>query len=334
MNGPNLNHAMHLTALVLVRLPSLTSNNRTRHPMKHLAFYFLACGLALLFSGCTRPGNQLVGAWSSHDDFSYGDRRCEFFKDGSCFLEPQAQRFSGTWSVLDDGRLKIVVTLGGGPALTIFANVSGDELFLDEGGNVRTAYVREGSPRANEIQASVKKAITERDIQIEAQKRAIAERQAAEARDRERQREAEKLARAQQDERNRVERARKQEAERSLDAAHEAEDHGLYREAVAEYEKAWRLGEPYALNCLAWHYATCKDAKWHDGKKAVEFALQAVKLLPDEITCFGTLAAAYARNGQFDQAIGAQVRALSMGHNVGGEDRLKLYRQRKPYQQK
>jgi len=305
--------------------------------MKHTSFYIICSILTSVFlAGCSKPGSQLIGAWSSHDDFNYGQQRCEFFKDNSGFLE-EGQRLSATWSALDDGRLKIIVTMGGGPGITMFANVTGDELFLDEGGNRRIAYVREGSPKATEIQASINKARSEREVLIEAEKRAQAERYAAQQREEARQREAERVAQAQRQESDRVAREREQEAKRANDAGNEAQNRGLYQDAINEFQRASQFGDPEgtarALNNLAWLYATCKDSTQHNGKKAVELALQATKLKPQETGYFDTLAAAYARNGQFDQAVSTQVRVLSMGYVNGGEDRLKLYRQRKAYQE-
>jgi tetratricopeptide (TPR) repeat protein len=274
-----------------------------------------------------------VGAWSSHSDFEFGTERTEFFKDGACFIESRGQRITGAWAALDDGRLRVTVTLGGGPALTMFATVNGDELVLDAGTNNRTAYVREQSQRASAIQANVQKNISEREIRIEAEKRAVAERQAAADREQERQREAERVAREQRRESDRIERQREQEARRATDAGKEAFKRGLYQEGITEYERAAKLGSALAMNELAWHYATCKDARQHNGKKAVELALQALQSEPDEEDWIDTLAAAYARVGDFDKAVSTMVRALSQGSVRGGEDRLKLYRQRKAYQE-
>jgi hypothetical protein len=161
--------------------------------------------------------------------------------------------------------------------------------------------------------------------QREAEERRAAETRAAEA---------QRVAQAQQEENNRIAREREQEGQRAYDAGTEAFKRGFYPEGVSEYEKSVKFGNANALNQLAWHFATCKDPKQHDGKRAVELALQATKIQPQNAGWLDTLAAAYARNGQFDQAITTQIRALSMQGIFGisgGEERLKLYRQQKAY---
>lgn len=101
------------------------------------------------------------------------------------------------------------------------------------------------------------------------------------------------------------------------------------------YTKAMniKVNDAEAYNNLAWLLATCKDAKYHDGKRAVELALKAVKIAKTNYT-LDTLSAAYARNGQFKKAVTTQQRALSNGQIEGGEARLELYRQKRPYQEK
>lgn len=129
-------------------------------------------------------------------------------------------------------------------------------------------------------------------------------------------------------------REKQQEGEREFDAGLEAYKQGLWELAVAKWEKSWGFGNVDALNNVAWILATCKDAKQHNGKRAVELALKATKLMPDKAYFFGTLAAAYARNGQFEEAIKTQVRALSMGDLPGGKEQLTLYRKGLPFQEK
>ena len=279
----------------------------------------------IMISGCGDPGSKLIGAWSEYSQYEYGKESCEFFKDGSCYFEVSNQRVAGRWSALEDGRIKVEVTksrlFGGTSVMTLFAVVTADELILDGGGDTRGTYVREGSHQAAEIQSAIKKAVEEREIRIEAEKRAQAEK-----------REAERMAREKQREAKREARAKRQEAERALRAGKEAFKRGLYAQGVAECERSWGLGNVDALNYLAWHFATCKDAKQHNGRRAVDLALKLTKLKPEKYE-LGTLAAAYARNGQFKEAVSTQVRALSLGHIGGGENRLKLYRQGRPYQE-
>lgn len=146
--------------------------------------------------------------------------------------------------------------------------------------------------------------------------------------------ENEKNLQAKQREDERMAREKEQEGIRALKAGFEAFKRGLYDLGVSEFEKSWSFGNVEALNGLAWHFATCKDPTQHNGKRAVELALQTLSIKPEEKNYLDTLAAAYARNGQFDEAIRMQVRALSIGHINNGEERLILYRQGQPYQEK
>ena len=60
---------------------------------------------------------------------------------------------------------------------------------------------------------------------------------------------------------------------------------------------------------LAYLYATCKEAKYVDGKKAVAYGLKGTEREPDDFSSWSALAAAYARNNQFDQAIEAATKS-------------------------
>ena len=303
----------------------------------------------IMICGCSNPGSKLIGAWSEYLQYEYGKERVEFFKDGSCCFEVSNQRVAGRWSALEDDRIKVEVTksglFGGTSVMTLFAVVTGDELVLDGGGDNRGTYVRNGSQRATEIQSKIMKAVEERKIRIESEKRALAEKREAERVERKKKQEAKRTAYAKkqeakraayakQQEAKRAAYAKQQEAERAYKAGTEAFKRGLYAQGVAELERSWDLSNNVAaLNDLAWHFATCKDTKQHDGKRAVKLALKVTKLKPER-SYLDTLAAAYARNGQFKQAVITQVRALSLGSIRGGEVRLKLYRQNRPYQEK
>ena len=81
---------------------------------------------------------------------------------------------------------------------------------------------------------------------------------------------------------------------------------GSLNEAIAQYEIAVTLGpqDPHSRNNLGWILATSSDAGIRDGAKAVDFAQQAVALSGGREPQFlRTLAAAYAENGSFPDAI-------------------------------
>ncbi len=86
----------------------------------------------------------------------------------------------------------------------------------------------------------------------------------------------------------------------------------------------------------AWLWATCPDARYRDGKKAIESATMACKLSQWKETPFiDDLAAAYAEAGNFAEAVHWQTKVNSMfadsKDRKSGEGRLRLYRGRKPY---
>lgn len=260
---------------------------------------------------------------------------------------------------MDDGRIKVEIMKagapGGAPLLTILGTINGDELVLDLGGGSKNKFVRDGSNRAEEIQAQVKKAAAEREKKLAAERRAREEirkaklawleqqrkaeqeerkkRWAAEKEAYEKRRAAEQAAYEKRRAAERAEREKQRQAKIAYEAGRVALKHGIYTKAVAESKKSWELGNLDALNYLAWHYDTCKDRSQLNGKLAVELALKLTELKPKG-NHYDTLAAAYARNGQFQEAVNTQIKALSMSGSYAGRERLMMYQKGKAYQVK
>lgn len=91
-------------------------------------------------------------------------------------------------------------------------------------------------------------------------------------------------------------------------------------EAIAHYREAVRtvLTDVVALNNLAWLLATAPDAQLRNGKEAVQLAERACALTGYSQTIFvGTLAAAYAEAGQFDNAVQTALRACDLAAATG-----------------
>lgn len=79
-----------------------------------------------------------------------------------------------------------------------------------------------------------------------------------------------------------------------------------YEKAADDFSKAIRLkpNSSMSYNSLAWQLATCPEAKFRDGKRAIELATQACEMTKwTNSPCLDTLAAAYAETGDFVAAV-------------------------------
>jgi tetratricopeptide (TPR) repeat protein len=111
-----------------------------------------------------------------------------------------------------------------------------------------------------------------------------------------------------------------------------------YPEAMHHYAEAIRYNPAYieAYNDLAMILATCPDARYRDGARAVELATRACELTAwGEPVLLDTLAAACAEAGDFGAAAHWQEKAMGMlafePDKGRYRTRLELYRARKPY---
>jgi Tol biopolymer transport system component/Flp pilus assembly protein TadD len=115
---------------------------------------------------------------------------------------------------------------------------------------------------------------------------------------------------------------------------------GRYGEALAHLEAAYRVnpGDVTIINNLAWLLATSPEATQRDGPRAVRLAEWACKTTSYKSPpLLDSLAAAYARIGQFDRAIHTTEQAIEIvrrnpkASTETLESRLKLYRAGLPY---
>jgi len=114
----------------------------------------------------------------------------------------------------------------------------------------------------------------------------------------------------------------------------------ILRNVVAQPIVSFR--KPYFYNTYAWILAVCPDM--NKEQEALDFAKKAHELLTDKWFVKDTLAAAYARNGYYEEAIEMQEEAIEMlgdeskgtkrEHLVAASDRLKTYRSGKAYEKK
>ena len=121
------------------------------------------------------------------------------------------------------------------------------------------------------------------------------------------------------------------------------EEKGNPTEAIQHYQKAIELAPKSisTLTNLAWLLATSQDASLRNGAKAIELATQADGLVGGTNTLvLRTLAAAYAENGEFTNAIGTARSAMQLAR-MHGEDSLtrdldqqiRLYQLGMPYRE-
>ena len=86
-------------------------------------------------------------------------------------------------------------------------------------------------------------------------------------------------------------------------------------DAIQEYENVLQLDpeQQFCLNDLAWLLATAPDARLRNGSRAVILAEQNCQLSNYHVTFFvGTLAAAYAEAGRFDDATKTAQKAIAL----------------------
>lgn len=113
---------------------------------------------------------------------------------------------------------------------------------------------------------------------------------------------------------------------------------GQYEFALADLKKAVQLDpkHPNAYKNLAWLMATCPEAKYRDGERAIEHAKIALELGGEKNAAWlDVLAAAFAEAGLFQEAIEWEQKAIAGATDrkcaAEYEERLDRYRERKAY---
>jgi tetratricopeptide (TPR) repeat protein len=114
-----------------------------------------------------------------------------------------------------------------------------------------------------------------------------------------------------------------------------------YGKALADLHEAVRLApeQPAAYDHRAGIWATCPDASYRDGRKAIESATKACALTGwTNAPYLATLAAACAEAGDFDAAVKWQAQANALAFQAEdrarGAARLRLYREKTPYRER
>ena len=128
-----------------------------------------------------------------------------------------------------------------------------------------------------------------------------------------------------------------------LTLAESLSDSGQNSDAINHFYQALALDPDSvtALNNLAWLLATAPEAALRDGHEAVRLAEHACQLTGyKEALLIGTLAAAYAEAGRYDDAVAAaeQARAVALAQGqkeiaAKNEQLLELYKSHRAYHQ-
>lgn len=118
---------------------------------------------------------------------------------------------------------------------------------------------------------------------------------------------------------------------------------GNLPDALNRYQNVLKLDPEsvQALNDLAWLRATAPDEKLRNGTEAIRLAEQACRLTKyQQPIAIGTLAAAYAEDGQFNEAVLTSEKAIEIAQANGetnvlqkNRELLQLYQANKPYRQ-
>jgi tetratricopeptide (TPR) repeat protein len=113
--------------------------------------------------------------------------------------------------------------------------------------------------------------------------------------------------------------------------------YGESQGGISDYREAIRLDPAFhsPFNGLAWLYATSSDESVRNGISAIQYAKRACELTGwHDANDLDTLAAAYAEDGKFDEAIKWQQKAIELAEASEiskFSSRLELYKQGKPY---
>jgi protein O-mannosyl-transferase len=116
---------------------------------------------------------------------------------------------------------------------------------------------------------------------------------------------------------------------------------GRVSEAIAQWQEALALqpDNGNAASNLAWVFATCPDNSIRDGPRAVDLAQKAMRLSGSKIPMvFRVLAAAYAENGRFSDAIETAERGADLANRTSNpalaselESNIALYQSGRPF---
>ncbi len=110
---------------------------------------------------------------------------------------------------------------------------------------------------------------------------------------------------------------------------------GITRHCGKAVEQFSLVGDELALGNAAWILATCPEAKYRNGNRALELSQQLLKLNANDPTHLDNLAAAYAEVGDFKAAVSTQQKAIAAILQTNEAAKVDEFRRRlQGYQQK
>ncbi|NMH65334.1 tetratricopeptide repeat protein [Shewanella salipaludis] len=115
---------------------------------------------------------------------------------------------------------------------------------------------------------------------------------------------------------------------------------GVRRNCGKAVEHFSAAGDDIALGNVAWILATCPEAEYRNGDRAVALALELLRHDQEDPTHLDNLAAAYAESGDFNAAIATQEKAIqalkqqsTAADTQEFESRLSMYQQRRAFRE-
>lgn len=115
---------------------------------------------------------------------------------------------------------------------------------------------------------------------------------------------------------------------------------GIQRNCGKAVERFSLAGDQVSLGNVAWILATCPEAEYRDGNKALTLAQQLLAGNAKDPSNLDNLAAAYAELGQFERAVDVQqqaIQALQGSSETAKADefnkRLESYRKNRPFRE-
>jgi tetratricopeptide (TPR) repeat protein len=108
---------------------------------------------------------------------------------------------------------------------------------------------------------------------------------------------------------------------------------GKLSEAIADYESTLLVNADYpsVRNNLAWILATASDSSLRNPQKSLELILQEYQPGKSHPSLVDTVAACYAANGDFAEAVKLQEEVVRQSDTRELNKRLRLYKSGKPY---